>query len=237
MTCYLPADEARTLVNQPSPQVRTRVRPMCRTGEETVDCLVPQACDDPPDTIRHAIMQAPAGTEDWNVVAYVCLGEGEDLTQQISMEMVLTQWQALTWPAADLVIQPPKGETFVNLDTIFYTTATGPQTQTITLLGQQLQIEATPASYTWHWVTGNDPATAADRVPYTTTEPGTPYPDQTITHAYTRPGVTVHPRVDLTYRGRYRIGTGGWIQIPQPRTITGTPGSLTVLEAPPTLVR
>jgi hypothetical protein len=133
----------------------------------------------------------------------------------------------LDWSEAELVIQPPDGRTLVNLKTNFYTTTTGPTSQTIPLLGQTVEIEATPAAYTWHFGDGETRSG---------TDPGAAYPDLRITHVYLDAGVTVSPSVDVTYKGQYRVNGGNWIAIPQTLTVPGTPVSLQVLSATPHLV-
>ncbi len=65
--------------------------------------------------------------------------------------LVQHAFERLAWPASDLVVQPPNGKTLVNFDTNFYTTNAHPTTRTVTLLGQQVTIEATPTEYTWHF--------------------------------------------------------------------------------------
>ncbi|TNM45157.1 hypothetical protein FHP29_04955 [Nocardioides albidus] len=132
----------------------------------------------------------------------------------------------LTWPASTLVIQPPDGLTLVNFDTNFYTTSTSPITQTVTLVKQQVTIEATPSQY--HWTFG-------DGETLTTTKPGAPYPKLTNTHDYLRIG-TYAVSLATTYTGRYRVGDGGWQSIAETVTVEGTPQQLRVIEAQPKLV-
>ena len=55
-----------------------------------------------------------------------------------------------------------KGRTLINFDTNFYTTNTHPTTQTVTLIGQQVTIEATPTEYTWHFGSGEGDQTTGD---------------------------------------------------------------------------
>jgi hypothetical protein len=136
-------------------------------------------------------------------------------------------YRRLTWPASDLVVQPPKGKTLVNFDTNFYTSNTDPTTQSVTLLGQRVTIEATPTSYTWHF--------GGDEAPVTTTDPGAPYPDLQVTHRYSRVG-DVRPSVDTTYSGRYRVGNGDWQTIPDTLTVPGAAVDLQVVSATPHLV-
>jgi len=133
----------------------------------------------------------------------------------------------LPLPAARLVIQPPDGVTLVNFDTNFYTPGPHPLTRTVTLLGQQVTIRATPASYTW---------TYGDGASATTSDPGAPYPDLRVTHRYAREGA-FRPRLATTYEGAYRLGAAGpWRPIPGTVTIAGAPQRLRAVEATPVLV-
>ena len=133
----------------------------------------------------------------------------------------------LPLPAAPLVIQPPDGVTLVNFDTNFYTPSPHPLTRTVTLLGQQVTIRATPASYTW---------TYGDGASATTSDPGAPYPDLRVTHRYAREGA-FRPRLATTYEGAYRLGAAGpWRPIPGTVTIAGALHRLRAVEATPVLV-
>lgn len=145
---------------------------------------------------------------------------------EVAVGAVATAFARLDLPAGDLVIQPPDGVTLVNFDTNFYTTSTRPLTRTVTLLGRQVTIEATPAEFTWHF---------GDDHHHTTTSPGAAYPDLQITHNYQRKG-TYRPSLATTYTGRFRVGTNPWRNIPGTVTITGTPQDLRAIEATPTLV-
>jgi hypothetical protein len=124
------------------------------------------------------------------------------------------------------VVQPPDGRTLVNFDTNFYTANDHPTTQTVTLLGQRITIEATPTSYTWHF--GDDGT-------LTTRDAGAAYPDLRVTHRYAHVGALT-PSVDTTYSGRFRVGNGSWQQIPDTLTVPGNPVALQVLSATPHLV-
>ncbi len=141
--------------------------------------------------------------------------------------MVRRAFRRLSWPASELVVQPPDGRTLVNFDTNFYTANTDPTTRTVTLVGQRVTIEATPTEYTWHFGSADGDLTTSD--------PGAPYPDLQVTHRYTRVG-TVAPSVDTTYAGRYRVGNGGWQAIPDTLTVPGATETLRVVSATPHLV-
>ncbi len=138
-------------------------------------------------------------------------------------------FERLSWPASPLVVQPPKGRTLVNFDTNFYTTNTHPTTQTVTLIGQRVTIEATPTQYTWHFGSGTSDA---DR---STSDPGAAFPDLRVTYRYQHVGA-VHPSLDTTYTGRYRVGNGPWRDIPATLTVPGAPVDLQVVSATPHLV-
>ncbi|MCX6399359.1 MAG: PKD domain-containing protein [Propionibacteriales bacterium] len=142
------------------------------------------------------------------------------------MSDVQRAFARLDLPAAEHVIQPPDGLTLVNFDTNFYTTSTEPISRTVTLLGQQVTLEATPAEFQWSFGDGRS---------LTTTEPGTPYPDLTVTHNYERKG-TYRPSLGTVYTGRYRVGGGAWQQIPGTVTISGAPQPIRAIEAQPKLV-
>lgn len=152
--------------------------------------------------------------------------------QQQYAEPVLTTalirraFAELPLPAGELVIQPPDGLTLVNFDTNFYTTSTRPIRRTVTLLGQRVTLEATPATFHWDFDDGRSLATS---------EPGAPYPRLDVTHNYLRTG-TYRPSLSTTYSGRFRVGGGAWQQIPGTVTIDGAGQALRAIEAEPKLV-
>ena len=114
-----------------------------------------------------------------------------------------------------------------NLKTNFYTNTTKPRVQPVDIAGHTVEIEATPASYTWHF---GDGSTASG------TEPGDEYPNLQVTHTYVEADVKVRPSVDVTYSGRWRIDGGDWRDIDETLTVEGTPVALEVLTATPHLV-
>ncbi|WP_110238559.1 hypothetical protein [Nocardioides gilvus] len=181
--------------------------------------------------------EATVGQEDWTYVATLCLDDESEVTEGVTEVEVRRAFTELTWPEATLLIQPPDGETLVNLPTIFRTPDTAAQSRSVTLLGVRIQLEATPTSWTWHWAQPGDDATEEDVTTHTTTTPGAAHPNATITHAYRRASDAVRPSVDVTYTGRYRVGGGAWIDIDGTHVVAGTPQSLRVLEARPTRIR
>lgn len=129
-------------------------------------------------------------------------------------------------PSLKVQIQPGE-ETLVNIETIFYTRPQ-PFERSITLLGFDIDLSADPVRYTWV----HDDGTAA-----TTSRPGKPYPAMDVTHRYRSPADDVHPRVDVTYRVRYRVDGGAWQTIGQTLQASGPAAELDVREAAPVLTR
>ncbi len=144
----------------------------------------------------------------------------------ITPAMVRREMQRLDWPQAELEVQPPDGQTLINFETNFFTDNARPTTQTVTLLGQRVTIEATPSEYTWKF---------GDGAARTTSSPGAAYPGLDVTHDYADPG-RVSPSVDTTYTGRYRINGDAWQQVPGSLTVPGDPVALRVRSASPHLV-
>ena len=156
-----------------------------------------------------------------------CVTEPQAATpqEQVTPGRVLRAFRSLTWPQSDLSIQPA-GKTLVNFETNFYTDNSAPSRQSVTLLNQDVLIEATPTTYTWRFGDGD----ALD-----TSIPGSAYPALDITHSYVTAD-SFGPSLDTTYSGRYRLNGGPWTTIPETLTVTGAPQSLQSVEARPTLV-
>jgi len=164
---------------------------------------------------------------DDEMIGTTCLTEQEvESLGHVTPALVLKAFQRLTWPRSELVLQPPDGVTLVGFETNFYTTNTTPTTQTVTLLGRRIQLEATPTSYAWQF---------GDATSETTQTPGAAYPDLLVTHQYQHSGL-VRPSVDTVYAGRFRVGTGPWQTIPGTLTVAGRAAELEVREARGVLV-
>lgn len=129
-------------------------------------------------------------------------------------------------PSLKVRIQPGE-ETLVNIETIFYTQPQ-PFERSITLLGFDIDLVASPVRYTWV----HDDGTVS-----TTSRPGKPYPAMDVTHRYREPAEDVRPRVDVTYRVRYRVDGGAWQTIGQTLQASGPAAELDVREAAPVLTR
>jgi hypothetical protein len=200
------------------------IRPACEVGG-LVLCADPATCNVGAQTgfLYNVYEDNKPDPLDWQA----CLTKQEARRLGgLTPGMVQRAFQRLSWPASPLVVQPPKGRTLVNFDTNFYTTNDHPTTRTVTLIGQQVTIEATPTQYIWHFGDDGD---------LSTSDPGAPYPDLRVTHRYGRVG-SVQPSVDTTYAGRFRVGDGAWQTIPDTLTVPGASVDLEVVSATPHLV-
>jgi PKD repeat protein len=131
-----------------------------------------------------------------------------------------TQFRRLPLTSGGIVIQPSRGWTLVNVDTIVLTDPT-PAVFDTTILGIPVTVRATPTRYSWSF--------GDDTPPLVTTEPGAEWPDPTVTHAYRTAGTRT---ITLTtqWSGEFRIaGSPTW----QP--IAGV--ATTAESAPPLEVR
>jgi hypothetical protein len=133
--------------------------------------------------------------------------------------------QRLPLPAGTVHIQPASGRTLVDVPTNLYVDAT-PVTIPTTVLGQPVQVRATPTTYTW---------TYGDGTALTTTDPGAPYPELRTSHTYRSPA-TVRIGLTTTYRGEYSVNRGPWQPVDGTATVTGVPVPLTIVAAHAELV-
>lgn len=148
----------------------------------------------------------------------------DDEERELTPGDVLRAVREMGMPALRVRVEPGD-ETLVNVETNFYAEPQ-PFDRSIELLGFAVDVQATPATYTW---IHGDGTTAR------TTDPGSPYPDLDVTHRYREPSSGVSPRVDVTYQVRYRVDGGPWLPLSQTLTARGPASTLTVNEAAPVL--
>jgi len=109
----------------------------------------------------------------------------------------------------------PSGEIFVIFkQPMMVWTSPDKQTFNITLLGTPIEVEATPVSFNWDWGDGQS---------FETTDPGTPYPNYTVSHAYEVTGDGYVIRLRTSWSARWRIaGQSQWHQVNGTVTTTET---------------
>jgi len=223
-------------------QYTYRLNQLCRDEGDTGTCDNPRACTNSagvPGTL-YSVSRRPLDTPPAPFQAYavVCLTADEEPTfQVVTWQAVWKVMKTLEWPRAELVVQPVGGRTLINFETNFYTTTTEASLQPVRLLGRDVEIEATPESYTWHWARPGETAIGDDVEALTTQDAGQEHVDGRehdvfhVFHVYLDAGVTVHPSVDVTYRGRYRVEGGRWFAIPERLTVPGETVPLEVVSA------
>jgi hypothetical protein len=147
--------------------------------------------------------------------------QGTVFTPGLARQAVAT----IPLPGLTLHVQP-NGETLVNVPTIFWVDPQPFQTS-IDLLGHEIEVEATPESFTW---------VHGDGTTQTTDQPGKPYPRGDITHRYWQPA-DLEARVDTTYSVRFSIDGDGWTDLGEALVAAGPATVIDVHEAAPVLVR
>jgi hypothetical protein len=189
-----------------------------------------EICDNP----RPCELSGVTGTwyvviQDGIPVGRACLtaDEGSKYDDPPIRTLVIRAFENLDWPASDLVVQPPNGETLVNLDTNFYTTNSELTDIPVRLLGRTVIVTARPIAYRWNF---------GDGTSETTTSPGAPYPDLDVAHVFTQTG-KVAVSVDTQYGdASFTVDGGQPEEIPSTIWVAGGEQDLEVLEALPQLV-
>jgi len=119
------------------------------------------------------------------------------------LAVAIREFASVQISPAPLIMQPDQDWHLVNLPVIV---RTEPQAQefSTTLLGLPVQIRAQAASYSWDFGDGSPVLN--------TTQPGAPFPNQTLEHTYTRAGqyqITL-----VTYwSGSFQVAASPWIDI------------------------
>lgn len=200
----------------------------CRTGEYegalSVTCAAGQVALDP--VFRQSWVNDPDGSIR-DVSGWELVNEGDCLTGVDLAPLAEAEFARLVIVPSPITVQPPDGWTLVNVETITYTTP-APQRFATTLLGIPVTIEAIPEAYRWDYGDGSGPVT--------TTDPGAPFPDQSVSHVYTEEAVATIT-LGTTWAGRFQItGTDTWTPIAGTARTTSTAPPLTIHEARARLV-
>lgn len=148
----------------------------------------------------------------------------------VTADAVLRAFRRIPVPASEVSIQPPGGETLVNLDTVFSTEADS-FTRTIGLLGHRVELDIRPSQFRWVSGDGGTQVTDWAGKPW---QRGTPL-EELITHRYEQADRALRPRVDTVWTARYRVDGGAWQDVGGTVTITGEAFDLAVLSAAPHL--
>ncbi len=142
-----------------------------------------------------------------------------DLNPPPSPAEVFRYFQTLPLPELTTRQQPP-GEALVGLPVVFFTDSPTTQTFTVDIRGFSVVIVARVQSYAWD---------TGDGTVLTTTQPGAPYPDHTITHDYAAGTYTAS--LTTTWAATYSVDGGVQADVPGTTTTQGDPATFTVRQA------
>lgn len=142
-----------------------------------------------------------------------------DLNPAPTPDEVYRYFRTLPLPALTTVEQPP-GKALVGLPVVFHTE--GPTTQSfdLTIRTYAVHLTATATTFTWHTGDGTD---------LTTTSPGAPWPDTTVTHTY-RSG-TWTSSLTTTWTASFSIDGGPPTAVPGSTSTDGPATTFTVVQA------
>lgn len=150
--------------------------------------------------------------------------EGEPTVQviQVTREDV----QSLLVNSGSLEVQPDQSWVLVGTDTVVMTDAEEHLLGT-RVLDLDIDVRVTPTLFTWNFGDGS--------VPLTGTDPGVPWPNHTVSHAYRAPGtVTISLRTE--WDAHFRVeGTSAWIPVVGRAVTEAQSESIEVVTAKPRL--
>jgi hypothetical protein len=158
----------------------------------------------------------PFGT--WTQTFAGCV-DVTDLNPAPTPDEIYRYFQALPLPQLATQHEPP-GNGLVGLPVIFYTDAPTTQGFTVDIRGFTVTIAATATGFAWH---------TGDGTTVTSTDPGAPYPHQTVTHDY-RSG-TWTASLTTTWGATYTVNGGPRLTVPGGTTTDGPPVTFTVVQA------
>lgn len=160
--------------------------------------------------------------------------QGSQTTVDIPGE-VLNAFKRVALPESTINVQPPGGETLVNLPTILSTSAERHQIPVhLDRVNIDVLLEVWPSRFVWHH---------GDDTSQETTVPGKAWTEEAgladlITHTYAKTSEGLDLSVDTTWSAQFRVvGQPSWRPVDGTVTIDGTPVTVAVLEAKPQLVR
>lgn len=152
---------------------------------------------------------------EWTVVEmYSCPGDAA------LIEAIEHEWTTLTPQPSDIDLQPDTGWVLATVPTIAMA-GDAPRLHAATLLGEAVEIRATASGYVWDW---------GDGTQTTTTDPGRPYPNATLTHTFPRASDGSTVSLTTTWTGEFRVNGGPWHAIAGTITSESPPVELAIYD-------
>jgi hypothetical protein len=182
-----------------------------------------------PDPDEGGVAPSPDGfgpgdpVGDWSFYSEGCY-DITSLNPPPSGAEVFSYFERLPLPQLTTQHQPP-GDGLTGLPVIFYTDSPTTQTFTVDIRGFSVVIEATAEQFTWH--TGD----ATGQI--TSTDPGAPYPNETVEHSYRSGTYTAH--LTVTWGATFSVNGSAPADVPGTTTTDGPPVTFDVLQARPVL--
>lgn len=177
-------------------------------------CVVPED-----STIAATDIQVLLPTGEWSAPEINSLMNCNDPGAPVVF--TAADFRALALVPSAIVVGPPGGWLPVNMVNVVYTDATAQVIDTA-LLGQAVRVRATPQEFTWEWDDGTSPLTTSD--------PGAPHPNHTVSHTYTKVG-TYSVSMVTQWSGEYSLDGGTtYTPIDGTATTTSTAAPVTVTE-------
>jgi hypothetical protein len=170
---------------------RMDLAPACINNDPVVEF-----CDDGSEALNPVwarTQRADGSWGDWAILyTYYCPQDAERL------RLIEAEWASLNPASPQINMQPPNGWAYASMPTVVYV-EDQPLIHTATILGINVQIRATPQSFAWNWGDGNET---------TTTDPGQPYPDYTVSYTYEHFEGDVAVELTTTWSGEYSVDGG-----------------------------
>jgi hypothetical protein len=173
---------------------------------------------------RTPLPELPIGTPfgPWAQVYAGCV-DVTDLNPAPTPDEIYRYLRTLPLPALPTRQQPP-GTALVGLPVVFHTDGPTSQGFDLTIRGYAVHITATATSYTWHTGDGTD---------LTTTSPGAPWPDTTVTHTYRSGSYT--SSLTTTWTATFTLDGSPPTPVPGSTTTDGPATTFAVVQAHPVL--
>ena len=137
--------------------------------------------------------------------------------------------QSLPILAGEVKVQPPGGRALINVEVIGYSTA---RTHVLAarVMGADVRVRLVPVRWQWEF-------TGDDRGPFSTDQPGGPFPDVSVHGMYSKTGLDREVRVAITWMGEYQVGGAGpWILVNGNATTPAVSAPFETVAAPVRLV-